>query len=59
MEKEFKKWLNEFKNKYPLLREEANEQYELAMDEINEGGSPSHEFENVKSYLTELAKDYD
>lgn len=54
---EFKKEINKQIVKYPLLKEEILDFYELAINEIEEGGSASHEIylceESIKQLIDE------
>lgn len=51
---EFKKEINEQIVKYPLLKEEILDFYELAINEIEEGGSASHEIELCQESIKQL-----
>tara|TARA_R110000824_G_scaffold400644_1_gene608630 strand:- start:3740 stop:3919 length:180 start_codon:yes stop_codon:yes gene_type:complete len=43
--------------KYPKLEEQIKEFYQLAIDEIKEGGSQVHECESAYSDIEELIKE--
>lgn len=51
---EFKKEVNEQIENYPLLKEEILDFYQLAIDEIDEGGSATHEIELCQESIKQL-----
>lgn len=51
---EFKNYINEEIVKYPLLKEEILDFYQLAIDEIDEGGSATHEIELCQESIKQL-----
>lgn len=51
---EFKKYINKQIVEYPLLKEEILDFYELAIDEIDEGGSTTHEIELCQESIKQL-----
>ena len=51
---QFKKEINEQIVKYPLLKEEILDFYELAINEIEESGSPIHEIELCLESIKQL-----
>lgn len=44
-------YAREVGEKYPTLQREIQETFELAMYEIEDGGSATHEFELAQSYI--------
>ena len=42
---------------YPELREEIQDTFELALSEIEDGGSPEHEWELAEGHIAELVED--
>lgn len=55
--KTFTLWVREKKKACPKLAEEIQEFYQLALDEIEEGGSTTHEIELATSDIEELIKE--
>lgn len=51
---QFKKEINKQIVKYPLLKEEILDLYELAINEIEEDGSASHEIELCQESIKQL-----
>jgi hypothetical protein len=51
---QFKIYLREQIEKYPLLKEEILDFYQLAIDEIDEGGSTAHEIELCQESIKQL-----
>ena len=51
---QFKNEINEQRVKYPLLKEEILDFYELAINETEEGGSPTHEIELCLESIKQL-----
>jgi len=52
--KELRKYKNETIEKYPQHKEEINDFYELCLNEIEEGGSETHEIELCINDIEEL-----
>lgn len=42
---------------YPVLRDEIQETLELALSEIEDGGSPEHEWELAEGHIEELVEE--
>jgi hypothetical protein len=51
---QFRDYIKEQTVKYPLLKEEILDFYELAINEIEEGGSPIHEIELCLESIKQL-----
>ncbi len=51
---QFKDYIREQIVKYPLLKEEILDFYQLAINEIEEGGSASHEIELCLQSINDL-----
>ena len=51
---QFKNYIEEQIEKYPLLKEEILDLYELAINEIEEGGGASHEIYLCKESIKQL-----
>jgi hypothetical protein len=43
--------------KYPQLKEQVNDFYQLCRDEIEEGGSPDHEMDLCRGSVRELIEE--
>jgi len=51
---QFKNYIKEQIVKYPSLKEEILDFYQLAIDEIDEGGSVTHEIELCQESIKQL-----
>lgn len=54
---QFKNYIEEQIEKYPLLKEEILDFYELAINEIEEGGSANHEIELCLESINDLIEE--
>lgn len=54
---ELRKWVSEKMNQYPELRSDIRDLYQLCLDEIEEGGSESHEIDLCINSINDLIND--
>lgn len=54
---QLKEWINIQITKHPEHKEEILDYYDLCMDEIQEGGSPTHEIELCINSIEELTEE--
>jgi len=54
---QLKEWINIQITKHPEHKEEILDYYDLCMDEIEEGGSPTHEIELCINSVEELTEE--
>lgn len=54
---QLKEWIKVQITKHPEYKEEILDYYDLCMDEIEEGGSPTHEIELCISSIEQLTEE--